>query len=642
MNTPDRWFTVTCRRALLPLAGLAALIWFVIRVLPRPSRAAYPCQRAAFPLASGFVLWAVSLVASWAGLRQAGVLFARGRFVLATGLLVVAAGAGGYALFAGADGAAAATTQERFAPSEGANRPMGTPKGIFPGRVVWIHDPGAAHWDGAGKWWRDDSTDPEAVTAMLSTGLQSLTGTATNAAAWEALFRHFNRTHGRGDRGYAAGERIAAKLNSNQAGSPGTDGNQSFTAPQLAAALVRQLHEAGVAAADITLYDATRSIPAPVRAAVQAVAPEVRFVTFAAGRGCEAHVRDPAAQMRWSQELTLEADGGNPTFLPTCVTEATYLINLAGLKGHSLAGVTLTAKNHFGSISADLATGESTTGAPRAAGLHPYAAVHEFRKGGNWDFDGRAMGTYSSLTDLIGHRELSGKTLLYLIDGLYAVQEQGQGVANSQRWDSAPFDGGWTASLFVSQDPLAIDSVALDFMIAEPTMVAVYGNVDNYLHEAALADAAPSGTVYDPEGDGVAMASLGVHEHWNNAEERLYTGNLGGSGVELYIPGHATAVTEPAAVLPASTTLRAYPNPFNATVTLAWSQSRAARVRLLAYDVLGRQVVVLRDDIAGAGAHTLRWDGTDATGRPLASGTYFVRLLSGTTQRDLARVTLIR
>ncbi len=42
------------------LAGLAALIWFLLRVIQKPSRAFYPCQRAAFPMASAFVLSLVS------------------------------------------------------------------------------------------------------------------------------------------------------------------------------------------------------------------------------------------------------------------------------------------------------------------------------------------------------------------------------------------------------------------------------------------------------------------------------------------------------------------------------------------------------------------------------------------------------
>ena len=54
----------------------------------------------------------------------------------------------------------------------------------------------------------------------------------------------------------------------------------------------------------------------------------------------------------------------------------------------------------------------------------------------------------------------------------------------------------------------------------------------------ALADNPPSGTFYDPEHDGIAMASQGVHEHWNNATEKQYTRNLGtGNGIELlYVP----------------------------------------------------------------------------------------------------------
>jgi uncharacterized protein (DUF362 family) len=48
----------------LHLAGLIALAWFLLRVIPKPSRATYPCQRAAFPLASAFVLWLAGFAVS--------------------------------------------------------------------------------------------------------------------------------------------------------------------------------------------------------------------------------------------------------------------------------------------------------------------------------------------------------------------------------------------------------------------------------------------------------------------------------------------------------------------------------------------------------------------------------------------------
>ena len=161
--------------------------------------------------------------------------------------------------------------------------------------------------------------------------------------------------------------------------------------------------------------------------------------------------------------------------------------------------------------------------------------------------------------------------------GSYATDRQNQNLDNNQRWQSPQFVSGWPSSLFLSRDPLAIDSVALDFMVAEPGLDAVWGNVDNYLHEAALAASPPSGTVYDPEGDGIPLASLGVHEHWNNPVDRSYSGNLGlPGGIELYIPGQMTAVVETDVAIPDAFALSSYPNPFNATATLSWTQPAAA------------------------------------------------------------------
>jgi len=59
----------------LPITGLLALIWFLVRVIPKPSRALYPCQRVAMPLASGFVAWLIGLVGAFAAFRRARLLF---------------------------------------------------------------------------------------------------------------------------------------------------------------------------------------------------------------------------------------------------------------------------------------------------------------------------------------------------------------------------------------------------------------------------------------------------------------------------------------------------------------------------------------------------------------------------------------
>ena len=70
------------------------------------------------------------------------------------------------------------------------------------------------------------------------------------------------------------------------------------------------------------------------------------------------------------------------------------------------------------------------------------------------------------------------------IDALYAAPHQSK---LPERWESSPFDGHWTASVLASQDPVAVESVAVDFSAAERTAKLMEGTVDNYLHEAALA-----------------------------------------------------------------------------------------------------------------------------------------------------------
>ena len=513
-----------------PLVGLISLIWFLVRVIPKPSRATYPCQQAAFPIASGFVLWVVGLTTSVALFHHTRQKLHQARYVVAALSLAAAIAAVGITFVNTPTTPAVAQDDPLFVPADGPNQPMGEPRGIHPGRVVWVRDPEATRWDGTGYWWTDDNTDGAIVGSMVSRSLRTLASETSDQAAWDALFHHYNRERGRGDTGYQTGERIAIKLNLNRNASHTGKANHPFSGPQMVLSWTRQLvYGAGVPDSMITFYDATRFVPDTIFDAVRAEFPGVRFVDWEGGSGREQYARDTAARINWSEELTME--GGNPTYLPTCVTQADYVINLANLRGHTLAGVTMNAKNHFGTICADL-NGWPTHTAPFGAGVHPYIAVHDIG-----DYEMRQMGTYNPLVDLMGREHVGGKTLLFIIDGLYATPDQTRNLDGDHRWQMPPFDGNWPASLFVSQDGVAIESVGLDFLRTEPTLSEVYGNVDNYLHEAALAHAAPSGTVYDPEGDGTRVTSLGVHEHWNNPVDKLYSGNLGlAGGIELVTP----------------------------------------------------------------------------------------------------------
>lgn len=206
--------------------------------------------------------------------------------------------------------------------------------------------------------------------------------------------------------------------------------------------------------------------------------------------------------------------------MPTCVTEATYVINLANLKGHSY-GITLCGKNHFGSF-----INGNALRPPEGANLHGWLTKSE-------------MGIYSPLVDLMANADLGGKTVLYMLDALICAPSEGASItAENSKWQQAPFNGDYTSSIFVSQDPVAIDSVGADFLNNEPTVTGNNRSAaditnENYLHETGLVVNAPSGTNYT-DGNGHTVTNLGVHEHWNNSIEKLYSRNLGkDEGIEL-------------------------------------------------------------------------------------------------------------
>jgi hypothetical protein len=155
--------------------GLGALLWFLVRVIPKPSRATYPCQRVAAPLASGFVIWLTGWGASLVAVMKLRKRLQRHPFVVGTVCAAVVLTVT-LALVRPQTFSAAASVEKVFnftpAPS---NVPLGVARGIFPGRVVWTHDPSATHWSGDKKsptdqWWTDQSTDQAKVDVIVGNG----------------------------------------------------------------------------------------------------------------------------------------------------------------------------------------------------------------------------------------------------------------------------------------------------------------------------------------------------------------------------------------------------------------------------------------------------------------------------------------
>jgi len=67
-----------------------------------------------------------------------------------------------------------------------------------------------------------------------------------------------------------------------------------------------------------------------------------------------------------------------------------------------------------------------------------------------------------------------------------------------------------------------------------------------------------------------------------------------------------------------------FPNPFNPTTTISFQVLSAGTVKVNVYDILGRKVDTLVDNVLAPGTYAVSWNASDN-----ASGTYFYTLEAG-------------
>jgi len=91
--------------------------------------------------------------------------------------------------------------------------------------------------------------------------------------------------------------------------------------------------------------------------------------------------------------------------------------------------------------------------------------------------------------------------------------------------------------------------------------------------------------------------------------------------------GQVVTVTAKATLPETHQLLGNYPNPFNPATAIRFGLSSADAVEIEIYNILGHMIRTLTGRFE-AGEHELVWDGTDALGRPAASGVYLYRMKS--------------
>ena len=618
-------------RLIFIIVGLFSTCWFLIRVIPKPSRAEYPCMKAAYPVMSGFVIYIVGLTTAFFAFRWSKISFINAKYSASILLFVLA-------LFT----VILTLTNDSipvYANSKlllGPNQPVGAARGINPGRVVWIWDPKATNENCTNQfgdgWFMDKNTDLSAVVKMVDESVMKLTDKNNLKDAWESLFKYFNQTHGKGNIGYKDGEKIFIRTNQVSASDNTIDVDYSVknttrygmaeTSPQVVLAILRHLvNVCGIKQENISLGDPMKHMYKHFYDMLHNEFPNVTYLDVKGTLGRTVPASDIKPSIYYSDRGQILKDNGttgNPftaDYLPKVITQSDYLIVIPAMKAHMRAGVTLCGKIHFGSNLVGSAT--HLHGGLVAPDKTPARTGY---------------GLYRVQVDLMGHKDLGGKTVLFLLDALWSGSE-----ANDppRKFKMAPFNNDWTSSVFASQDQVALESVGFDFLKTEFTSDNPYGSypqyngADDHILQAADSTYWPKNFIYDPEKDGTQIHSLGVCEHWNNSAEKLYSRNLKtGNGIELiYINKSSAALYNQTVEISTGFELyQNYPNPFNPSTTIKYSVSRPSNVTLMIYDCLGKCIATLADEFRQPGVYSAHFSVSNST---LSSGIYYCKLSAG-------------
>ena len=310
-------------------------------------------------------------------------------------------------------------------------------------RVVHVHAPAATFWSGQTGYW--NYVDQDKVNEMVDHGLMRLTGTGAVADAWRALLPS-----------YRVGQGIAIKVSFNNSTTCDDGDGQIDGLIQPINAMVRGMKQSGVAESDIWIYDAIRAIPE--RFVQGRLYPSMRFFDGHWSGYCREpagwNSNDPDAYVSFDPPPAVPAP--SPVKLPDVLIDATYMINMPIMKRHPLAGVSLSFKNHFGTINSP-------------GSLHEYISP----SGTYYRED------YSPFVDIYQNPHIVGKTIVTIGDGLFAAKQFNQPPVS---WGT--FENQVPNSLFFATDPVAIDCIMCDLLDAE---FGIPVEADDYLRLASQA-----------------------------------------------------------------------------------------------------------------------------------------------------------
>jgi parallel beta-helix repeat protein len=229
-------------------------------------------------------------------------------------------------------------------------------------------------------------------------------------------------------------------------------------------------------------------------------------------------------------------------------------------------------------------------------GVWPGSPVHIF----NNTFYDNNRAFYSNSSNTVALNNIVTNSLVSGVSGSsYSVLDYNDVWNNAVNYTGSAVAGAHD----ISADPLFVNAATHDFHIQSGS---------------PCIDAGDPGSGYDPDDTPIDMGAY-------------YFPQL------LMFPGPKLLVD-----IPQSFVLEQnIPNPFNPSTEIHFSLTKTSDVTLEVYNVLGQRVSVLINQNLPAGSHTVRWEGRDDSGKPVASGVYLYRLASGEFS-DVKKMLLLK
>jgi hypothetical protein len=182
-------------------------------------------------------------------------------------------------------------------------------------------------------------------------------------------------------------------------------------------------------------------------------------------------------------------------------------------------------------------------------------------------------------------------------------------------------DGTDEVLLCIDQNVLVFKSVGSDYQL-------YYIKRNDLINQGSIYYTA---TAKDFDYDGYPEILIGMDSYYNGMF-RIFS--------RIYKKSSTLDIEESKEMIVDYSLSQAFPNPFNPSTTLKFNLPKEEKVTIKVFNVLGKEIKTILNEIRNSGETQIAWDGTDNKGNQVASGVYIINMQAGLFNQNKKAVLL--